>query len=72
MSGPCLTENLRDTRKTDIIKYELNRLIVDIATFQETHLAEGGTLKKKDYTFYWLGCAQGTWSRLRCEEHLAE
>lgn len=75
MSGPCLTENLRDicdTRKIDIIKHGLNRLIVDIATFQETHLTEEGTLKKKDYKFYWLGRSQGTWNELRREEHLSE
>ena len=34
---------------------ELKRLNVDIATLQETRLADSGTLKEKDYTFFWQG-----------------
>ena len=43
-----LVENLKDisnTRKITIINDELRRLNVDIATLQETRLAESGTLK---------------------------
>ncbi|CAM4654716.1 unnamed protein product [Leuciscus chuanchicus] len=34
---------------------ELLRLKVDIAALQETHLAVSGSLKEKDYTFFWQG-----------------
>lgn len=53
-----LTENLKDisdARKTAIINDELKRLNVDIATLQETRLADSGTLRENDYTFYWHG-----------------
>lgn len=39
----CLTEkhiDIADARKTDFTNDELSRLNVDIAIFQETHLAE--------------------------------
>lgn len=55
---PGLNENLQDisdTRKTAIINNELLRLQVDIVTLQETRLAGSGTLKEKDYTFFWQG-----------------
>ena len=53
-----LTDNLKDisdARKTAVIDKELARLGVDIATLQETRLADSGTLREKDYTFYWQG-----------------
>ena len=53
-----LSEDLRDvndSRKTAVINDELKRLGVDIAALQETRLADSGTLKEKDYTFYWQG-----------------
>ena len=53
-----LSENLRqinDSRKTAVINDELKRLNVDIATLQETRLADSGSLKENDYTFYWQG-----------------
>ena len=53
-----LSENIQDisdTRKTAVINDELRRLSVDIAALQETRLADSGTLKEKDYTFYWQG-----------------
>ncbi|XP_046705788.1 zinc transporter 9-like [Silurus meridionalis] len=40
--------NISDVRKTVIINNELLRLKVDIATLQETCLAESGFLKEKD------------------------
>ena len=52
-----ISENLQDvsdSRKTAVINNELMRLNVDIATLQETRLADDpGALKEKDYTFYW-------------------
>ena len=50
-----LSENLQDikeSRKTAVINDELRRLNVDIATLQETRLADFGTLKEKYYTFF--------------------
>ena len=55
---PGISENLQDvsdSRKTAVINNELLRLNVDIATLQETRLADSGVLKEKDYTFYWQG-----------------
>ncbi|CAE1237174.1 unnamed protein product [Acanthosepion pharaonis] len=43
------------SRKTTIINGKLKRLHVNIATLQETHLADSGSLKKKDCTFFWQG-----------------
>ena len=48
-------QDIKDSRKTAAINYELIRLNVDIATLQETRLADFGTLKVKDYTFFWQG-----------------
>ena len=44
-----------DARKTAVINDELQRSQVDIAALQETRLARSGTLKEKDYTFFWQG-----------------
>ena len=55
---PGLSDNLADiddSRKTAVINNELLRLGVDIAALQETRLADCGTLKEQDYTFYWIG-----------------
>ena len=55
---PGLSEDLQevcDDRKTAVIKSELCRLRMDIDTFQETKLSSSGTLREKDYTFYWQG-----------------
>ena len=46
-------QDIKDSRKTAVINDELRRLNMDIATLQETRLAESGTLK--DYTFSWQG-----------------
>ena len=51
-----ISENIQDvsdSRKTGVINNELMRLDVDIASLQETRLANSGVLKEKDYTFYW-------------------
>ena len=50
-------QNINDARKTAVINEELLRLNIDIAFLQETRLAENGTLKEKDYTFFWQGKA---------------
>ena len=46
---------ITDARKTAVINKELSKLKVDIATLQETRLASDGTLREKDYTFFWQG-----------------
>ena len=55
---PSLSQDLQDisnARKTAVINDELTRLNVDIATLQETWLANADTLKERDYTFFWQG-----------------
>ena len=46
-------QQINDSRKTAIIDSELDRLNIDIATFQETRLAENGSLKAQRYTLFW-------------------
>ena len=48
-------QDISDARKTAVINDELMRLNVDIAALQETRLADAGTLKERDYTFFWQG-----------------
>ena len=48
-------QDISDARKTAVINNELKRLNVNIATLQETWLANAGTLKERDYTFFWQG-----------------
>ena len=50
-------QDIKDSRKTAVINDELKRLNVDIGTLQETRIADSGTLKEKDYTFFWQGSA---------------
>jgi len=55
---PGLTTDLRkinDARKTAVIDRELSRLNVDIACLQETRLADSGTIREANYTFFWQG-----------------
>ena len=50
-----ISENLQytsDYRKTAVINNELLRLKVDIATLQDTRLADSGALQETDYIFY--------------------
>ena len=49
------TDSISDIRKTASINNELLQLQVDIAALQETRLAESGSLKESDYTFFWQG-----------------
>ena len=50
-------QDMSDARKTAVINNELLRLQVDIAALQETRLAETGSLREKDFTFFWRGKA---------------
>merc|ERR1712240_499501 len=50
-------KDISDVRKTAVINNELKRLEVDIVTLQETRLADSGTMREKDYTFFWQGKA---------------
>ena len=55
---PSLSQDLQDisdARKTAVINDKFIRLNVNIATLQETWLANAGTLMKRDYTFFWQG-----------------
>ena len=54
MTVRCL-RNIDDLRKTAVINNELTRLDVDIAALQKTRLPETGSLRERDYTFYWHG-----------------
>jgi len=56
---------ISDARKTAVINNELLRLQVDIAAVQETRLADSGTLKEKDYTFFWQGKSAVDWKEHR-------
>ena len=47
--------DIKDSRKTAVINDELKRLNVDITSLQESRLADSGTPKEKDYTFFWKG-----------------
>ena len=51
----AILQDFKDSRKTAVIIDELKRLNVYIATLQETRIADSGTLKEKDYTFFWQG-----------------
>ncbi len=48
-------DHIDDSRKTAIFDHVLDRLNVDIAALQETRLADSGSLKEKNYTFFWHG-----------------
>ena len=48
-------EEVTDAPKTSIIDRELNRLNIAIAGLQETRLAGFGSIKEKNYTFFWQG-----------------
>ena len=53
-----ISDDLRsmdDLRKTAVINNELMRLGVDIVALQETRLPQTGSLREKDFTFYWHG-----------------
>lgn len=47
-----------DFRKTVTLNKELKRLYIDIACLQETRLADSGSLRESDYTFFWQGLSK--------------
>lgn len=47
--------NIKNVRKTAIIDTELHRLSADIVALQETRLAGQGSIREKNYTFFWHG-----------------
>lgn len=51
-------QQMDDFRKTAIINKELTRLNIDVACLQETRLADSGSLRESDYTFFWQGVSQ--------------
>ena len=48
-------QQINGSRKTGIIDAELDRLNIDIATLQETRLAENESIKEQRYTIFWQG-----------------
>ena len=48
---------LTDVRRTAVIDMELARLNLDIVALQETRFPESGSLREKNYTFFWQGKA---------------
>lgn len=46
-------------RRTALVSLELQKYNVDIAALSETRLSEEGSVKEKDYTFFWKGVQQG-------------
>nr|KAG5691627.1 hypothetical protein BaRGS_023798 [Batillaria attramentaria] len=58
---PGLTDDVQqidDARKTAVIDKELSRLDTDIACLQETRLADSGSIREANYTFFWQGLSQ--------------
>ncbi|XP_071500369.1 craniofacial development protein 2-like [Diadema antillarum] len=51
-------EQINDARKIAVIDKELSRLNADIACLQETRLADSGSIKEANYTFFWKGLSQ--------------
>ena len=54
----CNLQRQGATRKTALIDRELAKLAVDVAALQETRLAESGSIKEQNYTFFWMGKAE--------------
>ena len=73
-NGQDLSETA-ELRKTFTIDKELCRLKVDIAALQETRLAESGSVKENNYTF-WQGLAESKkttlWCRICSKKQAAE
>lgn len=60
---PGFTNDLQvidEARKTTVIEKELARLNIHIACLQETCLADSGSIREANYTFYWQGLSQGS------------
>ncbi|XP_045449679.1 uncharacterized protein LOC123658286 [Melitaea cinxia] len=48
-------QNVQDPRKTAVIDMELCRLGVSLCALQETRLPGEGSIREKNYTFFWKG-----------------
>lgn len=48
-----------EIRKTKLIDQELTKLRVDIAALQETRIADCGSIREKNFTFFWQGLPSG-------------
>ena len=72
-----LSENLdgvEDIPKTSILDRELKRLGVDVAALQETRLANFGSIKERNYTFFWQGLKENErwfWRRVCLQQPTA-
>ncbi|CAE1163801.1 unnamed protein product [Acanthosepion pharaonis] len=51
-------QQIDDARKTAVKDRELSRLGIDIACLQETRLADSGSIREANYTFFWQGLHQ--------------
>ena len=55
---PGLTDDLQqvdDAHKRAVLDRELARLNINLACFQETRLADSGSIREANYTFLWQG-----------------
>jgi len=53
---PGLSDNLQDisaTRKRALINWELSRLQMDIVALQEIRIPGSGSVRERDFTFFW-------------------
>lgn len=48
-------DRINDIRKTIQIDRELSRLRADIVALQETRLADSGSIRESNFTFFWHG-----------------
>ena len=48
-------QEIDDVRKTAAIEMELSRLQMDIVALQETRLPDMGSVKEKNFSFFWQG-----------------
>ncbi|CAE1258108.1 unnamed protein product [Acanthosepion pharaonis] len=51
-------QQIDDARKTTVIDKEHSRLGTDITCLQETRLADSGSIRETNYTFFWQGWPQ--------------
>ncbi|XP_063590147.1 uncharacterized protein LOC134767028 [Penaeus indicus] len=58
MDPNCNLDVKGAARKTAFIDHELHNLAVDITALQGTRIAESGSIREKNYTFFWRGKAE--------------
>ena len=49
---PTDLQQIDDARKTTVIDRELSHLNIDVTCLQEMRLADSGTLREANYTFF--------------------